>query len=398
MLTNYKHQPNFNLISGIPLEKQGVRQNLALTYNTKAMTLEDVYNKVVELCPFKSNKNNFREDLDIALTKYLSILSELDYNVPDSWNKVIDHASSLKESICEIVKLLLQGKSHLAYEDLGTILLKEKLNAQKESAGHSYYRMRIIDEPRTELSSKDLFHVPLNMRSKIQTQRYSIPGYPCLYIGNSIYACWEEMGRPAMHNSWFARLENQKSIMLLDLRIPLKDKFLKTPLYYARLFPFIITCMMPIKDYKAVFKPEYLFPQLILEWVISSRNYDGIYYTSTHKDEEFAYPVDKSYNVVIPVKNPLQVAGFCPNLKKTFYISEPVNYEIENLKRPFPDNSGYYSIDPGNIPNEMLWALDGEIDKSTYSENDLKIVGNYVCSDFGKLEKALLNRPVDVVG
>lgn len=388
----------FNLISDIPQKKQCGTSEFAFTYKTKGMTREDVYNKAVELCPFKSNKTNFREALDTALTKYLSILSELDHNVPDSWDKVIKHVSSLKESICEIVKLLLQGKSHLAYEDLDTILLKEKLNSKKEQKGHSYYRMRVIDEPRTELSSKDLFHVPLNMRSKIQTQRYSIPGYPCLYIGNSTYTCWEEMGRPAMHNSWFARLQNQKSIMLLDLRIPLKENFLKAPLYYVRLFPFIIACMMPIKDYKAVFKPEYLFPQLILEWVISNKKYDGIYYTSTHKDEEFVYPADKSYNVVIPVKNPLQAAGFCPNLKETFYISVPINYEIENLKRPFPDNSGYYSIAPDNIPNDMLWALDGEIDKRTYSENYLKIVDNYVCSDFGKLEKALLNRPVDVVG
>lgn len=361
------------------------------------MTLEDVYNNVIELCPFKSNKDNFREALNIALKKYLSILSELDYDVPNSWDKAIEGVSSLKEKICEIVKLLLQGKSHLAYKKLDAILDNERLNAKKTSEGHSYYRMRVIDEPRTELSCKDLFHVPLNMRSKIKTQRYSIPGYPCLYMGNSTYTCWEEMGRPAMHNCWFSRLQNQKSIVLLDLRIPLKEKFLNEPFYYVKLLPFIITCMMPVKDYKAVFKPEYIFPQLLLEWVISRKNYDGIYYTSTHKDKEFVYPIDKSYNLVIPVKNPLQATGFCPNLKDAFYISKPVNYEIENLKRPFPTNAGSYSIDPNNIPEDMILALNEEINKETYSENDLKIVENYICSDFGNLEKALLNRSVEVV-
>lgn len=47
---------------------------------------------------------------------------------------------------------------------------------------------------------RDMGHVPLNMREKIGTQRFSIPGVPCLYIGTSSLDVWKELGCPSFHD------------------------------------------------------------------------------------------------------------------------------------------------------------------------------------------------------
>ena len=38
-----------------------------------------------------------------------------------------------------------------------------------------------------------MFHTPYNLRSKVSTCRYSIAGYPSLYLGTSLDLCCEEI-------------------------------------------------------------------------------------------------------------------------------------------------------------------------------------------------------------
>ena len=54
------------------------------------------------------------------------------------------------------------------------------------------YRMRISKET---LSKEKMFHVPFNMREKVSSARFSIPGFPCLYLGTSLEVCWNEIKR-----------------------------------------------------------------------------------------------------------------------------------------------------------------------------------------------------------
>jgi len=43
---------------------------------------------------------------------------------------------------------------------------------------------------------ENMLHIGFNNRGAIATQRFSIPGLPCLYFGTSSYDCWIEMGKP----------------------------------------------------------------------------------------------------------------------------------------------------------------------------------------------------------
>ena len=61
-----------------------------------------------------------------------------------------------------------------------------------ERRAFNLYRMRISKET---LSKEKMFHVPFNMREKVSSARFSIPGFPCLYLGTSLEVCWNEIKR-----------------------------------------------------------------------------------------------------------------------------------------------------------------------------------------------------------
>lgn len=116
-----------------------------------------------------------------------------------------------------------------------------------------------------KIEPKEMFHIPLDMRGIVKTQRYSTSGYPCLYLGESIYGCWEEMRRPPMIKCAVSRLECSLKLNIVDLSIP--SEIDMTNPAYQRLIPLIISCMVPVENHNDTYKPEYIIPQLIIEWV-----------------------------------------------------------------------------------------------------------------------------------
>lgn len=196
----------------------------------------------------------------------------------------------------------------------------------------SLYRIR-VEENRNSLDYTQMFHIPLTQRNRIKTQRYSFPGYPCLYLGKSIYACWEEINRPLFNNCMVSLFKNQKQLKLLDVGIPVLDDFLKDTQRIIESFPIRIACLFQVNDTLGYFKPEYIFPQLIMQLVISDLDrFDGILYTTSHYNKEFKFPYDKFLNIVIPVKDPLSTTKNCPRLAEMFTLTDPTCYEFEDLK------------------------------------------------------------------
>jgi hypothetical protein len=128
--------------------------------------------------------------------------------------------------------------------------------------------------------------------------------------------------------------------------------------------------MMPVVNAEDTYKPEYIVPQLIIEWLLKNRNrkIDGVCYTSTHINDEFDFPDDKFLNYAIPVYSVDARMKYCKKLCKLFKVTSPTTNDIEKLK------SGY-DIDAG------IWDLDMDERKKH----------NYDSSDFGQLEKRLLD-------
>ncbi|MFW8247620.1 hypothetical protein ACOIDW_27415, partial [Klebsiella pneumoniae] len=56
------------------------------------------------------------------------------------------------------------------------------------------FRVRKSDTPLSE--REEIFHIPFTERQNVSAQRYSVAGLPCLYLGTSLYVCWQEMNKP----------------------------------------------------------------------------------------------------------------------------------------------------------------------------------------------------------
>ena len=80
------------------------------------------------------------------------------------------------------------------------------------------YLFRVRASRNKYLSKKEIFHIPFEERGKVNNQRFSIDGFPCLYLGSSIYVCWEELNRPNFDNLFISKFKlKTKRPNILDL-------------------------------------------------------------------------------------------------------------------------------------------------------------------------------------
>ena len=359
------------------------------------MTKEDLYKKIVEMVPVRSDeKETFRETVRRYLKDYQKNLEELDAaDKTIDWDSVVGRVNQLCDAINRAIKVEYEGTRHSAY-----IAIKNQLDGYKTqnveieglaynrnivtvSTGMIAYRMRQVKlEEQHSLKRGDLFHIPMDEKGKVGTQRYSVPGYPCLYLSNKVYGCWEEMGRPVFGTIMVSKLISQQEFRVLDLRIPSEVAWREDMKRCVVFFPLVIASMVRVKNAKDSYKPEYLIPQLLTEWVISrNRNSKpdeeiiGILFTSTRKNKDFDYP-DNSYdNYAIPVLKPLSSKKYCRRLSELFHLSVPSYYDLEVLKHGSGISGGIYDL--GKEPQEE----------------------NYRTSHFGEMEVFLSNAIVDKV-
>lgn len=199
------------------------------------------------------------------------------------------------------------------------------LNAKK-----SWYRSRETYNNITEAS--DLFHVPFHQRGVIGTNRYSIPGYPCLYLSSSVNACWEELNRKdRISVSRFLQLED---IDAYDLRFFCTHEIHEKQIVKQLLiYPIKIACSLPTYNNKHKFVPEYIFSQLMLHYLLNQGNNQkasAILYTSTnYLDKQDEIKKGICDNLVIPVPN-LGEFGYSKELSRKFSVSDPEHIDVDH--------------------------------------------------------------------
>lgn len=345
---------------------------------------EEIYDHIIWILEHsceeyqKKYDDDFPKVLDACQNEYLRILKdEVD---PDMifYTKVANNSNYMRR----IVRSYLQGRHSTAYTQLKNVLKSnDELYVTEIAKDELYYRIRSF-EKRKGLSRKDLFHIPMTKKRIIKTQRYSVPGYPCLYLGKSIYGCWEEMHRPNTESTMISCFKSQEIFNVLDLRVPTLDEFFKEAEKYLQLFPFIIACGIPVRNTEDVFKPEYIVSQLLIEWIID-RNQSkeqpllGIYYTSTNRNSDF-YILDHEWdNLAIPVQNTMSGDEFCPKLKALFYCTKPTCYEYEHVQGHI-NTTGYWDNGPKRIDPQGL-------------------KDDYYKSVFSRMEELLENKSFDEV-
>ena len=214
------------------------------------------------------------------------------------------------------------------------------------------YRMRPskVEATSGTLSGKDLFHVPFEIRHRVQNQRYSIAGLPCLYLGSSTWICWEELGRPDLDRVFVSRFRIVEETKVLDFQFPPRTAWIAFqysqnefvnqlhPIAAADLrnryndgfiaayigyWPLIAACSVERGSRDGAFYPQYIVPQLLLQWVTKARRVDGIRYFSTR-----THPgADPHTNCAFPARD-IAASGRCSYLRKKFHLTDPIAWSI----------------------------------------------------------------------
>jgi hypothetical protein len=282
----------------------------------------------------------------------------------------IQEIDSLIRSILKANECFLTGQVAESYKIIYEILFSKTYSrniyhSQKLDSNNIYYRMRSCKDEYL-FSKEELFHIPFDQRQKTSNQRYSLTGYPCLYLGRSIYVCWEELNRPRFDNANIVGVKNLRELQLLDLRMPTEIKD-ANDLYRI---PLIIACSINVQEPNLPFKPEYVISQAILHAIInhnnkypSSKNLNGIMYysTSTNHNQKLFNDIELFENIVIPTVNntkdpeaeKIYQNGFCPVLCNAFEITAPISFNTYRLSIDSKNNKIYSSKPEETKPYSM---------------------------------------------
>lgn len=278
---------------------------------------------------------------------FLKGLKDVDPSDPYR-NAAIAQQKLIKQSSAQISKAVaayLNGSPYKAATELraGLEMLRsqlEQLIARRQDLSN-LFRVREIDTL-ANAQRKDIFHVPFELRHRVTTQRYSISGWPSLYLGASLMVCWEEVGRPAFHKLSVASFDAEKSLNVLDFGYrPTVIADLHQPedeyeiafftqeyvVSYLICWPLLAACSIEAQHRGSAFVEEYIVPQLLLQWLRDEEfKIDGIRYFSMRVHQTSKAP-RLAINYVFPVRTDA-ASGHCNELKKRFTLTLPVPWNI----------------------------------------------------------------------
>lgn len=193
----------------------------------------EIFNKLIENIFFDESLNppfNLKKDIvsdfDERCNKYIELLTKYkeSYSTKVRLDLLINRVIDLRDGIKNCLQDFLSGDIKEAYVSLENTLETEKIykhiqhitiplqsicNRQKP-----LYRVRKSDTPLS--SRKEIFHIPFSKRHLVGAQRYSVDGLPCLYLGTSLYVCWQEMNKPdfdKLYISAFTTNDNKSKIL-----------------------------------------------------------------------------------------------------------------------------------------------------------------------------------------
>lgn len=308
---------------------------------TSKVSIQDFFlSKKLSLPIIQQDKSlTFRECLYKAFDSFLDDLNKL-----SSKGLGLVSFSSEKKAVENLIKDIkqaiddyLDGYPARAYNSFNAPYISSILSILengKYKNGTQFYRLR-HKEDNFSKSKTELFHIAFDIRGRVATQRYSIPGFPCLYLANSIYVAWEELRRKPLSQIQAARFESTKPLKYLDLvtEIYCAEKTVINSTHesvlwnYIKCWPLIAACSVKVADDQASFKPEYIVPQLLLQKVRDEGKLDGIRFSSTHINLNMVKSKGKFYNLVIPVKD-RKDKGHCDSLNTLFKMTEVVSWQL----------------------------------------------------------------------
>lgn len=290
----------------------------------------------------KTVKEFLQDYYDQFIIDYKGILESKDDTVFskdvcfNAFHKALPMVEETIRHILEVLDYYDEGKMTKERNSFNALMdriagqLYIRIIDSKDEYRNLFYRIR--NEKCEE--RKDLFHIPLDKKHLIKAGRYSIQGFPCLYLSTYLTLCWFECGMPINFTYSAFRLSSDEIKLINFGSSPLElaswidiqnkngqsnDMIAATLIRYLITYPLQVACSIKVADHSVLFIEEYIIPQLLLLWVKENGKYDGILYKSSVNNDE----VKKLgfFNVVLPAKRIKD--GYCEHLNDLFLVSEP---------------------------------------------------------------------------
>lgn len=291
------------------------------------------------------SSTDFREFICNYLDNYRSSIGAIGGMDSSELNKLDSIVDAIKSSITEYYNghpagayIILEKGLYNLHGEIGKLISR---------SSSPLFRLRLSDGYSNEYSQEEMFHIPFEMRTLVASQRYSIPGLPSIYLGSSIYVCWEELGRPSFNNINVSMYESEEPLRVIDFSYSpsyiaefarsseaeeYPDSALKELNQYFIIWPLIATCSVRVRIKNNTFKPEYILPQLVLQYVTKSdHNIDGVKYLSVNNNSSKT-STDLLHNYVFPVKT-INSTGVCEVLKDKFKLTKGIPWQIFDIHK-----------------------------------------------------------------
>lgn len=267
--------------------------------------------------------------------------------------------------LCKAMAVLMKTPLKLSYSR-ETQRLKNQLVDDYEAETPPLFRVTTVPDNKPYPRER-IFHTPYDMRAKVSTSRYSIAGFPSLYLGTSLELCCEEIHLNPYQSYGLAGVfrpakplrQVGPEIEMLELSVKPQD-FLETQVWendtphrrerrrgnhdgelwlkdkavqeaYVLWYPLIAACSYIRVNKADPFAAEYIIPQLLMQWVRSQMRENlqqgggklvGIRYFSCASVRASRMGV----NYVFPTSGGWRSGKgpYCPVLAKAFRVSKPV--------------------------------------------------------------------------
>jgi hypothetical protein len=211
---------------------------------------------------------------------------------------------------------------------------------------NQFFRIR----PEKVSERKELFHIPFDKITKVKAYRYSVAGFPCLYLAGGpcdtpLSLCWTECGMPYSF-SWseYKLADNTVQIPLIDLTLsPFASAINSQHLVTSALnhdpnndfvikmittYPLMAACSLVVEEKSQNFTPEYVIPQILLGWIRRSTKIRGVaYFSCSSLPDAKLY---NAFNIALPPSKSTYV-GYCEKLISEFLLSKPEFTDISDI-------------------------------------------------------------------
>lgn len=324
-----------------------------------------------------NNDNQVFPRMYEKLNEYCEIIGKLDFNI---YIKALD----LKDNLINCFKLYMNGNLYESTKKMNEIIGKylkdlyihnmnfhttENINIYHRS--NEYLYKGAVKDWTNNLDREYILHIPFSKREKVKTQRFSIPGVPCLYLGQSLYIIWEELNRPSFDNFFVSRFKLKESTKVLDLGLNIIDLMISKALYktenttiketiYNVIKKFIFTnvlkiaCLIHVKQTNRDFKSEYVIPQLLLMSLTNLKFAEGIRYSSVKvKHDSYIYA-----NYAFPAiqDDECSTNRFSDKLIEIVELTKPINLGLYSYTNRFMESYKSENL----LRDSATFNIDGE--------------------------------------